>query len=109
MAAMYVVDTSVVIQRFVADTYTEEANVLLAGMELGDLLYIPEFCLIESTNVIWKRARFQGLPQTEADYLISQLLALPFQIVSVSNLLPRALRLGLSHELYMIRSISRWH
>lgn len=36
MASRYVVDTSVVIQRFVADTYTEEACFLLAGMERGD-------------------------------------------------------------------------
>lgn len=105
MAARYVVDTSVVSHYFDADTYNTEAGVLLAGMERGDLLYIPEFCLIESTNVIWKRVRFRGLPQTEAENLISDLLALQFQIVSVSNLLPSALALGLTHQLAVYDSL----
>ena len=36
--ATYVVDTSVVIQRFIIEQYTPEVRVLLEGMYQGDLL-----------------------------------------------------------------------
>lgn len=105
MIETYVVDTSVVIRRFVVETYTPEVRVLLSRMEQGVRLYIPEFCLIESTNVLWKNVRFRGMPQVDAAQFVVELLEIPFQIVPVSNLLPRALRLGLSDELAVYDSL----
>ncbi|HEY9692287.1 MAG TPA: hypothetical protein V6D15_08790 [Oculatellaceae cyanobacterium] len=51
MATRYVVDTSVLIQCFVRDTYTLEAWVLLAKLFEGEQLSVPELCFIECTNV----------------------------------------------------------
>ncbi|MDF5732781.1 MAG: type II toxin-antitoxin system VapC family toxin [Rhizonema sp. PD38] len=50
-------------------------------------------------NVLWKQVRFQGMSQTEADQLLVELLALPFDIMPVGNILPRALQIGLSNQL----------
>jgi predicted nucleic acid-binding protein len=103
--ATYVVDTSVAIQYCITQNYTPEARVLVARMYSGDRLHIPEFCLIECVNVLWKNVRLRGLPQTDADQMIFELLALPFQIMPVSTLLPRALQIGLNHQLAVYDSL----
>jgi len=103
--ADYVVDASAVMQHFIADTYTVEAGILLAGMESGDRLNIPEFCLLECVNVFWKNVRFRGLPATDAADFVVELLDLPFQIFPVNNLLPRALQIGLTSELAIYDSL----
>lgn len=103
--ATYVVDTSVVVQHFIVQTYTPEAEVVLNLLSVGDRLHIPEFCLIECVNVFWKEVLFRGLPQTEAERFIDELLAIPFQIAPVSELLPRALQFGLTHQLAIYDSM----
>lgn len=45
------------------------------------------------------------MPQTEAARLLIELLALPFEIMPVGNLLPRALQIGLSHQLAVYDSL----
>lgn len=103
--ANYVVDTSVVSQYSITQTYTPQARVLVARMYEGDELYVPEFCLLECANVLWKEVRFRGLSQTNAEQILTELLALTFQIVSVSILLPRALQIGLNHQLAVYDSL----
>ncbi|UBF24989.1 type II toxin-antitoxin system VapC family toxin [Kovacikia minuta CCNUW1] len=71
----------------------------------GDRLYIPEFCLLECTNVLWKHVRFDGLPQADAVEIITDLLKLPFQIVAVHPLLSRALQIGLTNQLAVYDSL----
>lgn len=99
MTAIYVVDTSVVMQYLLTEIYTSHAIVLVHQLQQGAELCIPEFCLMECANVLWKQVRFQGMSQTEAEQLLVELLALPFEIVPVSKLLPRALQIGLLHQL----------
>lgn len=101
----YVVDTSVVIQYAIAQTHTAEARVLVAQMYQGDTLYIPEFCLLECTNVLWKEVRFHRLPQANAEQIVQELLRLPFEIESVGHLLPNALQIGLAHQLAIYDSL----
>lgn len=103
--ANYIVDTSVVIQYFISQSYTPQARVLIARMYSGDELYIPEFSLLECANVLWKEVRFRGLSQINAEEIIAELLRLPFQIVSVKHLLPRALQIGLNHQLAVYDSL----
>ncbi len=103
--ASYVVDTSVVMRRFIIEPYTPESRELLARMDRGDDLFIPEFCLIECVNVFWKKVRFQGLPQADAEQFIIDLLDLDFYIVPVSKLLTRALQIGLTHQLAVYDSL----
>ena len=105
MAARYVVDASILGHYLDPDTYTVEVTNLLTGMVQGDQLYIPEFCLLECTNVLWKHVRFDGLPQTDATEIIANLLMLPFQIVTVHPLLPTALQIGLRHQLAVYDSL----
>lgn len=106
MATTYVVDASVAIKYFLTETYTPEVRVLVAQMYQGEhQLHIPEFCLLECVNVLWTNVRFRGLPQTDAEQMIVEMLALPFQIVSVTSLLPRALLIGLMHQLAIYDSM----
>lgn len=105
MASRYIVDASVLGHYFSTDTYTAEVSILLARLLQGELLYIPEFCLLECVNVLWKAVRFRGMPQSLAEQLIYELLALPFEIVSVSNLLPHALQVSLIHQLAVYDSL----
>ncbi len=99
MRETYVVDTSVVMQYLLIETYTSQAIVLVQRLHQGVQLCVPEFCLLECANVFWKQVRFQDMQQIEAEQLLIELLALPFQVMPVSNLLTRALQIGLSHNL----------
>ena len=105
MATRVVVDASILGHYLDPDIYTAAVINLLSGLALGDQLYIPEFCLLECTNIIWKHVRFDGVPQTDAEIIITDLLQLPFQIVPVHPLLPRALQIGLSHQLAIYDSL----
>jgi predicted nucleic acid-binding protein len=54
----YIVDASVIIQELIQDTYSQQVRVLFKGLIATDRLHVPEFCLLECTNVIWKQVRF---------------------------------------------------
>lgn len=60
---------------------------------------MPEFCLLECANALWKAARFRGLPSEQAAQLLVDLVAFPLYITPVGELLPRALALSLAHDL----------
>ncbi len=105
MATRYVVDASAIGHYLDPDIYTTEVTNLLAGLAQGTELYVPEFCLLECTNVLWKHVRFDGLPESDAQETISDLLQLPFQIVPIRSLLPRALQIGLNHQLAVYDSL----
>jgi len=99
MAARYVVDASVLGHYLDLDTYTAEVTHLLAGLVRGDHLYIPEFCLLECTNILWKHVRFNGLPHADAAATLADLLKLPFQIIAVQPFLSQALQISLNPPL----------
>ena len=101
----YVVDASVVIQHFITDTYTANVNALFD--ELGDtvVLHLPEFCLLECANVIWKRVRFHGMPQSTAEILVNNLIALPLTVVLTAGVLRSGLQIGVRHNLAVYDSL----
>ena len=101
----YVIDASAVIQHFITDTHTAHVNALFD--ELGDTvdLHLPEFGLLECANVIWKRARFHGMPQSTAEILVDNLIALPLTIVLTSGVLGLGLQIGLRHNLAVYDSL----
>ncbi len=106
MTARYVVDTSVVVQNLITDTHTPAVESLFAqASENAVELWVPEFCLLECANVLWKAARFRGLPAEQAAQLLVDLVAFPFNVTPVGDLLPRALALGLAHGLSIYDSI----
>ena len=81
----YIVDASIMAQLFITDTYSAETKLLFKGINLGDTLHIPEFGLLECTNVIWKQVRFAELSQADADVLVNQLLALNVAVTPVDT------------------------
>lgn len=101
----YIVDASIVVQLVVADRYTDEAKALFKGIEDGDTINVPEFCILECANVLWKQVRFRGVAQSEVDRLLDVLLALDIVVMTVHDLLPRALEIGLKHQLAVYDSV----
>ncbi|MCZ7539402.1 MAG: type II toxin-antitoxin system VapC family toxin [Anaerolineae bacterium] len=104
--AAYVLDTSVVVQRLIQDTHTPYVRALFQRLtETDDRLWVPEFCLVECANVLWKAVRFRGMPPEQAVQLLTDLATLPLRVVPVSDLLPRALTLGMTHNLSIYDSM----
>lgn len=103
--ANFIVDTSVVMKHLLNEEFTENADRLFDQLGDGISLYIPSFCLVECTNVLWTRVRFDSMPESEALILLEDLANLPFAITSVEELLPRALQIGLAHQLAIYDSI----
>jgi predicted nucleic acid-binding protein len=59
----YILDTSVVVQELITDIQTLNVHALFQQADKDDVFYVPEFCLLECTNVLWKQVRFAALPQ----------------------------------------------
>lgn len=105
MAERYVIDASILIQRFLVETYTPNVQALTARLYEGDELFIPEFCLIECTNVFWTCVRFRGMPQADAEQFTDELSLLPLQIMPIAGLLLPALKIGLNYQLAIYDSL----
>jgi predicted nucleic acid-binding protein len=103
--SQYIVDASVVVQFLITDTHTQAARALFRSLTVNDRLYMPEFCLLECANVLWKQVRFSDVPQSDAEQLVSDLLALDVVVVPVIGLLPRALQIGVKHQLTIYDSV----
>ena len=103
--ASYVVDASVVISRFVKESYTSHTIALFTRLNSGDIFYVPEFCRLECINVLWKHVRFQGVAREQAIQAVQDLLALPLTIASIESVYGRALELGLDHGLAVYDAI----
>lgn len=101
----YIVDASVVAQVLIQDTYTKQARTLFGRLTAPDQLHVPEFCLLECTNVLWKQVRFQGMSQSEAEVLLGDLAGLPLTNQAVTGLLERSLEIGLAHQLAIYDSL----
>jgi predicted nucleic acid-binding protein len=102
----YVVDASVVAHHLIKDTFTANADALFALIEKEVSLYVPEFCAIECTNVLWKQVHFHSMPQGEAEILAQQLAALPLNYAPIdAELLTRALQIGVANKLAIYDSI----
>jgi predicted nucleic acid-binding protein len=95
----YVIDTSAVIERLIRGPYTPHAQALFRQLTPNDRLIVPEFCLLECTNVFWKQVRFQGMSPSQAGTLLRDLRALPLKRVPSKAALNLALNIGLKHQL----------
>ncbi len=101
----YILDASILVQYVVADIHTTNVDVLFEAV--GDTIttHIPEFCLLECTNVLWKQVRFNNVPPTTANRHTKDLQALDLVIAPIIGLLPRALEIGLKHQLAVYDSL----
>lgn len=95
----YIVDTSIVVQFLITDTYTQNTRALFQSLTRGDSIHVPEFCYLECTNVLWKEVRFNRMLPADAEAQIKSLRALPLHIVNIESLLERTLQIGLQHQL----------
>ena len=101
----YIVDTSVLADFLVTGTYTPNVETLILSLDRTTNLLVPEFSLVECTNVLWKRVRFQNLPQEEAETLIADLRLLPLIFMSINTVLTRSLQIGVEHQLAIYDSV----
>jgi predicted nucleic acid-binding protein len=101
----YIVDATIIIQHLITESMTAHADALFDEVGNTVTLHAPVFCLLEATNVIWKHVRFQRMPISEAEILVADLVALPITISPVEDLLPRALQIGLAHQLAVYDSV----
>jgi predicted nucleic acid-binding protein len=98
----FVLDTSVLIQAVIRDRDTARARTLVSGAFEPDnatVLHVPEFGLVECTNVLWKRVQFHQTPLETMQRALNALMAVPLTVQPVITLLPRALVLGVNRHL----------
>ncbi len=101
----YIVDASIVADFLLPGRYTSNAEALILSVGDDTNLFVPEFCLVECTNALWKRVNRQEITRQEAEILAEDLKILPLTLVSVKSLLTRALQIGLEHKLSIYDSV----
>jgi len=103
----YIVDASVLIQGFIRDTDTARAQTLLKSLFDPEpaILHIPEFCLLECTNILWKQVQFHSIPLVGMQKAVNRLLSTPLTVQPVIGLLPRALTIGVQENLAIYDSL----
>lgn len=97
--ANYIVDASVVVEYLIAGPYTPNAQAFFNQVTAADRLIVPEFCLLECANVVWKQVRFSGMSRSQAHDLVGVLQMLKLHRVPMRRLLDRALTIALDNAL----------
>lgn len=97
--ANYIVDASVVIEYLVTGAYTSHVQTFFNQVKITDRLIVPEFCLLECTNVIWKQMRFNGMSREDAKIVLSLLRALKLRRTPMKQLLDKSLEIALNNTL----------
>lgn len=105
MSDAYIIDTSAMIQAYVREPHTDHALALLAQLSADVELHIPEFCLLECANILWKHVRLHDMPTETARQGLQHLTALPLTVHPSSPYLDDALVIGLNHQLALYDSI----
>ncbi len=94
-----VVDASVAVKWFVEETLREEARLRVKqGHELGS----PEFILIETANIAWKKALREEIGKDQARTIVAAIPQYVPTLYPSSELMDRALELALAlnHPVY---------
>jgi predicted nucleic acid-binding protein len=104
MSQAWVIDPSVLIQGYIEDSQTLRVQTLLSTIEENEL-HIPDMCLVECTNVLWKQVRFHGTAIADAQRALFDLLMLPLVLHPVADLLHRALTIGIGYEIPVYDSV----
>jgi predicted nucleic acid-binding protein len=97
--ANYVVDASIVIEYLITGPYTPHAQAFFSQIEDDDKLDVPEFCLLECTNVIWKQARFGNMSGEIAGELLTELRKLKLRRAPMKRLLDETLTIALDNKI----------
>lgn len=97
--ANIVIDASVVIEYLITGSYTPNIRAFFNQITVVDRLIVPEFCLLECTNVIWKQVRFSGMSRTDAGILLKVLRTLKLRRAPMKRLLEQSLEIALNNTL----------
>jgi len=104
----FVVDTSILIQGFVREADTARVRTLLQQTIIPEptvAIYVPEFCVLECANILWKRVVLYKKPVVEAEQALGNLLAFPLLVRTSTEFLRRAFAIGIAHQLAIYDSI----
>jgi predicted nucleic acid-binding protein len=99
MTVQYVMDASVIIEYLVLSQNTSKVRGFFGQLTDDDTLIIPEFCLLECANVLWKHIRFHGMRPDTSFELLDILKQMPLKSVMVSPILNQALQIAIQHGL----------
>lgn len=96
----YVTDTSIVAKYLIEEPETPYADRLFAGcIDTRFTVWVPDYCFIELTNILWKAVVFRDHSRTLANLIVNRLHQLPVSIADSFDLLPRALEIGSVHKM----------
>lgn len=94
----YVVDTSVCIKQFISDPLSAKVQQLFFHLGNSNTqIYIPDLLYIESANTFWKYIRAGQLTANQAQANLSNLKALPLQVVSIAELMEEAVNIAIAY------------
>jgi predicted nucleic acid-binding protein len=102
---LYLVDASVVAEFLIGGSYTVSTQAFFRGALNEDVFTVPELCLSECVNVIWKAVRHHGMPNEQALQALRDLKALPLRRAPTKAVLGLALAIGLKHNLAVYDSL----
>jgi predicted nucleic acid-binding protein len=102
---LYIVDATVVAEFVISGPYTHNTRAFFRGALTGTVFTVPELCLNECTNVIWKAVRFRGMPQGQATQALQNLKKLPLKRAPTKAVLDAALDIALKHQLAVYDSL----
>lgn|SRR5574341_322767 len=94
-----IVDASTVMEYLITGQHTAHAQAFFNQITATDRLTVPEFCLLECTNVIWKQVRFNAMPRHNAESLLRVLRTLKLRRAPMKRLLDRTLAIALDNNL----------
>ncbi len=95
----YVLDASEIMELLIAGPLHERTLEFLRLIEEEEARVVPDFCLLECTNTIWKQARFHGWSTNDAMSTMETLQGLGLQCVESGEFLKETLKLTLTHNL----------
>jgi predicted nucleic acid-binding protein len=101
MSQRFVVDTSILAQLFTTEPDSPRVRTLVKSLDKASIqhLDIPEFTIIEVTNVLWQYVRRHGMALDTATLALSYLRTLPLTIHASSPLLSRAFDISTQYNL----------
>lgn len=97
--ANYVLDASVVIEYLITGKNTAHAQAFFNQLTVADRLIVPEFCLLECANVIWKQTFVNHMPRPTAENLLRTLRTLKLRRAPIKHVLDRALEIAMDNNL----------
>ncbi len=87
-----VVDASVVVKLYFAEEFSEDVERRFSSAKE---LIAPDFLLVETANVIWKRYRHGDISKEQASGIAEQIKTLPLDYYASGNLATEALNLAI--------------